>query len=425
MLEKNINNKIVLYCLLISIIFFSYHITTYIAIWYVGIVILLSALLFLGIDKFFLILIFLYPNENVIKLIGINNSPLSYVCLIACCIYLLFKFNKINQIILFLSLIYLIFIGINSIFVQDVGLILSCFKLIMLIICFCSIWESNKFKAKAFVDYYVFGVGVAIICGIVFNAIHGTLFSGGFGGIRNDRNYFNALVSPCITICLIYLINGKLKLKREKILYIVVTFLSLLSVILSGSRTCFIALIFPLMVIIFYIFKLKKIKVLSFVIGALIIMAIIIVNVYGDALDFLLSRIVEENVKSGNGRFEIWAYYLDKWINSGTIGILFGLGNSSLTYYSGEFSNVAHNTAIEYVYATGLLGTFSIFILITYCFITVAGSFRKIKFVNLLPLLNISFCYFGIDGLHSNALFIGLFVSFVVISHCYWAKGRI
>ena len=423
--KKNYEH-ILLYCIFVTFVFLFYRLSGNIIIWYFGVVALIAAVFFFGLENFLLMALFLFPNENIFKQIGLASSTLSYIYLAVSLLYVLsalIKTKKIDLFIVLFSVLHFLDILVCGLRINNFDLISPYIRFILFVLSFYLFFQFNINK-QALIDFFVFGVGIAILTGIIYHSINGTIFNGYFGGISGDRNYFNAIVSICISLCVLYIINSDRLNGKEKILYLIVLFLCILSVILSQSRTCYIAFIFPLLCIIIHLFNSKKVLHGISILVVLSVFAFIIVYFFRDTFTGLIERMNQDDLYDGNGRFEIWTYYMTEWLHSGFLGLIVGLGSSNLIYNAGIYANFTHNTVVEYLYATGLLGSISIFLVIMCVYKIIVGHQKKIKFVSLIPLLNLIFCYLGIDALYSNALMIGLIVCFICVAQFSTEKKK-
>lgn len=285
-----------LYCIIVSIIFLSYLFTSNFVFWVAGIIALSLSFLLFSLKYSIYVLLFFLPNENLLKISGISSSPLSYIFMAVGLFFILFNVKKPNYNLILLCVLHGCFVLITIILTSQFELVLQILRFIIMVVYLFQIMKCENISPFSLVKTFVLGVCVAIICGILYTGINGTLFDGYFGGVSGDRNYFNALISPTISLCLIYLIKGQINGFKGTLLFVVCIVLCLISVILSNSRTCFIALLFPVIILLFYLFDPKRISKTIAVLILMVILVFVLFMQFKDSVNSLLDRFTSDNM---------------------------------------------------------------------------------------------------------------------------------
>lgn len=413
-LEKNdaLSLKRSFFCgIAISSVFLLYHLIGARSIWFIGIALLILYTLTTRVDLLYFI-IYMMPQEDLLKLDGYNFSVFSYYCLLIAALFFL-KNRRLNKTFLILSSISTFTILASALISSTSYYLLPFLRFILLMYYIIEKRRYGRVSTQGALKSFVWGTCSSIIMAFVYHAINGSLFSGYFGGIANDRNYYGVLISVCICICILSIFEQKMGIKNNFHLYLCL-FVCFLGLILSGSRTLILALIFPALIVFINLMDLKKIwyAILLFFVFAIIVA--ILSTYFSQSVDFIVGRMTDDTVGTGSGRFSIWQYYFELYIHSG-IGVLFGNGPSYKVFSSSLFEAVAHNTYLEGLYGLGIVGLLSVLSMFVFMYRMICDEHKK-RFVLWLPLINVLFCYLGIDGLFSNRMTILVFVSLLIIA---------
>ena len=126
------------------------------------------------------------------------------------------------------------------------------------------------------------------------------------------------------------------------------------------------------------------------------VLGIVVYINYQDALFNLLARFGEDNVKTGNNRFDLWEYYIKQTLRS---PISFMLGSGSIN----DNKLVEHNTVVQCIYQLGVIGFISLLGIIFKTFRKITKGY-KLSIITIFPLLSVIIPYCGINGLYADQL---------------------
>ena len=192
-------------------------------------------------------------------------------------------------------------------------------------------------------------------------------------GTYIDPNY---LTIPFVVACVIMfdrLLNGPNRLPA--LILLVVNFTAIVVAASRGSILCLVAAI--TFVLIFFITNKKQSfgKVLSmiFLISVLIAVSIILIN---KQFSGQVDRILDMDFNDGNGRIEIWSKGLAAFRRSPILGNGFG-------YMQMQYGTLAHNTFIQLLAESGLVGT-GVFIVFMIMMFRKAIGYSRLFFVIML-----------------------------------------
>ena len=399
------------YAVLIDIAFFIYHLSGMFYAWILG-AFMLGICLLMPTEKQISISFFLLISEDMLKLQGSQFSVLSYYCFASSLLFLAKNIKKLDGTYFVLGGLHFLCMLLSALVNATIANIVPFTRALLVGYMFFSAWKRKEYSFELAFKCFAYGVGIAIILGLVFCHMNGTLFNGLFGGVIGDRNYFGASVSFCVSLCTLYVLCSNQARAQYKIGAVIA--LCVFSVILSGSRTSAIAIIFPTMMFVYSLIYGRHFKRLLGGLFAVTLIVFLSINWFPDSLQALRNRFLADDFVDGNGRFEIWLFYIKEWLNSGA-GVFLGNGSSNIMYNNGMFRSVAHNTLIECIYSCGILGSLTIYLLIVHVYKSICGSQKK-RLLMFFPLLCLCFCYLGIDGLYGNKLTIMLILSFISIA---------
>ena len=157
----------------------------------------------------FIFLMICAPSVMMIKLIGNDSALYGYVLLLFEIKYLI-KRKKIA--IPYVLLLLFAFLAMSIIVSREMSLVtmsIRCIVFFLFLNIFFkdAIYSSYTFKTDV-ISGYLFGIMANVVLGVLFYLSKGeNLLSGYFAGIRNDRNYFSAMLAGGISlsILMIYL----------------------------------------------------------------------------------------------------------------------------------------------------------------------------------------------------------------------------
>lgn len=389
---------IICYSLAVSCVFFLFNMYATSILFYIGLAGLLLSMVAFSEKELFLMISFFIPNLFMFKQIGSDAAILGYFfALLGVKEFVKSIKTRVRVNLMFVA--HIIFTIITCCIYSDQSLFVSLIRFAFnfsLFSYYASLF-SNDGEIKQVVKMYCAGVIAAIVMGIIFRSSRGVLFNGRFGGVNSGRNFFGAVVTPTITFVVLYFLEKKVSFK-ETVLYGATTVLCFISVVLSGSRTSVLCLTIPLLMYLWYLFAsfskfYKKLIPLALLFALL---AIVVYIKYQDSIDFVISRFGEDDIKTGNGRFDLWKYY-GKQVLTSPITFLFGNGS----VYENFPGQVEHNTIVQCLYQLGAVGLITLFSFIWQTFRKINKG-KKIRFIAFFPLLSVIVPYFGISALYSD-----------------------
>lgn len=396
----------------VSVLFFGLNYSGNSVYFYVGVLFFAIIAILFPLRDNLLVSAFCIPNLYMFKMIGSTDAILGYFFLLVSGKYIISQIPKKKVPVNGWFVLHIVFVLFTTIYYADTSLATRLLRFVFSFVLFSKIMVvfSTDKEMKSLVYMYILGVITAVVLGVLFHSSRGNLYNGLFAGVNSGRNYFEAVISPVITIVVLYILDEKIN-GKELIVYITAIFASLISLILSGSRTAVLCLAFPMLMIFMSAFRVKRIRrfaLLSCIIAAAVIY--IYFN-YTDSITSIVSRFSEGNISTGNRRFELWAYYLKESF-SNVVVTLIGNGSLSASYAVGSVHLVAHNTIIESLHTIGLLGTIPLFFSFAYEWrISTNG---KVYFYSLFSLFVVVFSYFGINGLYADQLTFLLFLCLLI-----------
>ncbi|WP_372948071.1 O-antigen ligase family protein [Mariniphaga sp.] len=234
------------------------------------------------------------------------------------------------------------------------------------IVYLCLIYIMGHFiKTKAHVKLIEIGFvivtfSLSVYALVFLNEFAVEIYGSNFNRVYwTDPNYLGSVIAIGIVISFYYIINNEFKKYFYRIFVISTFVLGIITLGLLASRGAFIAIILPLIYIIFT--KNKSIHKLAIylVLGAIFIYIISLSNIFGGLID----RFNDDSISSGSGRIFIWEKSLSSFSNSDPFTIFFGGG----TDYSNELTGKSigrkifspHNNFLAILYDYGIIGLIS------------------------------------------------------------------
>ncbi len=375
----------VLFC---CFIYNSYSNILFLAI---AIFIMLMQLLFGDDQSLFLNMSLLVPNIMMIKVLDHQQAILSYYIL-AVCVKYFFKHGFTANPFYF---IHFAFVLITCFIYFDTSLLFSSFRTLIFLMYISALLSRTDIVVKkktTIMGLFVLGVFLNCVFGLGYYFILGRELYNPFyffSGIRNDRNYFACMISFGISISLVLLTEIK------KISHVLLVFFAIAVMVFCGlttlSRTFIVSIIPAVLMIFLLIFSKKswKIGIVFMFSSALIILAF--KESLFESLERVLERFNTDDVVTGNGRTDLWIYYL-KLTMSNPIRFLVGNGPAtqylnSLTIDGSIAQHVEHNTFVQLFSNLGLLGTLSLILCFFETYRTVFNSNKSLKLYYLCPML--------------------------------------
>jgi len=218
-------------------------------------------------------------------------------------------------------------------------------------------WIFLGFLASTFIIYqYVAGWGYGNYGPSLYKEA-GPFPSGGF---------FLILFLNLLNLFIYYYLRLKISVVK-KIIFFLLIFLTAVGIFSSGSRTAIVGALFGLFLTLFiYLIKTRKLKALFLVLAIIVVFVIII---------FLLRERVDRSILTGGavwnpqnvlaglkaGRVSVWQDQLDAFFQKNPINIFLGLGKS---IGGMMIHDESHNQYVRNLIETGVIGSFSFFMLI-------------------------------------------------------------
>lgn len=403
-------NRVLFFSLAISFLFFFFNLFAAALFFYAGIFLLGLSMFTLSEKEMFLMISFLIPNLFMFKLIGSKSAILGYFFVLVSVKNFIYNYKgNIRVNLSFFT--HIIFALMTCIIYSDQGLLTSLVRFVFnfCLFSYCATLFSRGNEIKQVVKMYFAGIVTAVSMGIIYHYLLGDLNNGLFAGVNSGRNYFGAVISPTITFVALYFLEKKVSFS-ETVLYVVTTVLCLISIALSGSRTSVLCLAIPVLMYVFCFIKSfrkfnKKLIPLALLLAAILVF--VYMN-YREAILRLLARFGEDDVKTGNNRFELWVYYLQQSFRS-PVSLLFGSGSISKTRL------VEHNTIIQSLYQLGVIASTSLLVFIYQTFRKITKG-TKVRLTSFFPLVSIIVPYCGINGLYADQLSYLIVLCFMIMN---------
>ena len=397
----------------VSIVFFLMNLWSVAAYFYVGIVVLFISLYLLSEKEQFLFITFLIPNLFMFKYIGSASAILGYFFMFAFFLQLFTK-PKMFEFDLCLMLHFFACCATAALY-NDFSLFVSSFRFVVNFYLFLTLGLLlKKEEIGLFLKTYIVGALFAIAFAIIYRSSLGTLYNGLFAGINSGRNFFAAVISPIFCILILLFMEKGLSLKKV-IFYCVALTLCFISVFLSGSRTAIIAMLFPVLLLVFYIplnqISLGNICKYSVFIFLLVLIFLYMSTYYSDSIDFLFNRFTEDNLQTGNNRFNLWKHYYDHALANNFV-FIFGSG---MSYEENVLAE--HNFFIQGLFQTGLIGIITYIFLFIRSYKVFVNKTNQINLKSFFPLMVVLFSYSGISSFHSDQMSFLMILSLLTIRY--------
>ena len=358
----------VILSLSILMLFAVYNFTGLFLFLLLGMAVWVCAALFVPAERFFLVSVFLIPSISWLKAIGQGDALYGYVFLLFVIKYLCKK-RIIKLPVIFI--VHTMSVFVTTLLNKNWQLLPSLLRFLMFLIFIVNFYNTIISRDYKYRCLRLFSIGAVmnLLVGMIYASLNGTIYSGFFGGIRDDRNYFAAGLAAAVAISLYLVLHSEYKKQ-----WLALTVL-LFGGILTNSRTFLLAMSFCLMMV---LLSMRKSKTIIRVFGLFTLTLLCVVLFWGEispALNMLLRRFSEDNIATGNNRFTAWAYYLQRTFSS-LESALFGSGYSKfyLASISKDIRIVEHNTFVQAISTLGLVGSVTLFFCFSRVFRTIAGG---------------------------------------------------
>lgn len=188
-------------------------------------------------------------------------------------------------------------------------------------------------------------------------------------GLLVDRNYQSLFLVICILSAVIFLMEyGKVCGIWLWIFSIGVMIADLFIIVVGASRSALLTLVVAVLVCI-----ITNVKAIGRNVRIILLLTIVVMVAYNMGfLDSILARFTEGDVTSGNGRFDLWAMYINEYEKGSLIQKLFGRGLIGKSI----ISQPAHNLFISVLFSFGIVGLVTF---ICYCVAVVLQCLRSNK----------------------------------------------
>ena len=404
---------VISYAIVLSVLFLFIHLTSSAALFIVGVAFLFLSVFFFSEKEHFLIIACLIQNLFMFKQPDYQTAFLCYYITILSLkkLFNQFSFTKINFFLIahfFVCLITCFYYEDSKLFIYTTKFILNFW----FILSFSEVFQKKEIPLA--LKAYIIGCILAIAIGAIYSINKGILFIYPFTGIGCDRNYFTAAISPVLSCVIVLFMEQSFKFNRYIIL-IITTLFYFLCLILAASRTAIMSLLFPCSLLISYILLkrisfdiLKKFSAFAIV---FLFAALFMYVQYGDSIDYLIDRFNNDNFQSGNGRFDLWAYYLKKTTSQFTT-LFIGHG---IEYDLNMLAE--HNLIIQGFYQTGLLGVATYIILFVYSILSFFKKYRTNFLMSYVVVFSFFFCYLSVNSYHSDQLSVLFVLSLLIVRY--------
>lgn len=333
---------------------------------------------------FLLILLVTMGKYNIY--VGFAIKPYMIFCILFLFFHLItFRFQRFHTFEIFFFLFYFIYMYSGAFSLYSISSARAVFGLMLYMICYLIIKDViNQTKAS------VIETAIAY-AGIAFNTISIVLYIIGLKlqnfvlngdgiislGVLLDRGYprlIGLLQDPNFFVFYNTLFFAYFLCHRDSLKNKIGFFLSLATTILTFSRGGILALILIFCIYILMNKPAEQFKLISALLLSLGLMAYIaIVQLKFDVLGLLESRVEDFSSDGGSGRFELWGRAWEYFSSNITMGIgAFNFSEYNLFIYGDN--HVAHNTFLEILSESGIIGLFFYLLFILLVFVQLLQS---------------------------------------------------
>lgn len=361
---------------------------------------------------------FLIPNTGFCTING--NAICGYYVICVVLRYLInnrvVRINRIAPVIMFLS-VTLVSVLLNGNYSSYFGYIKLFFYFAYMYIILAKYSDLICIGTRL----YIYGATIGVLFGLVHRLLNNKAILSisrfdRFTGLAGDPNYYSAILALAISLLIIVIVENKNRIA----LYWVMLIILLLGGFSSLSRGFVVTIIGEFVFFLLYILFSRRNKIfLRFSIISLIIISCALLVRYTNIYSMVLSRFQEDSITTGSGRIDIWNWYLSR-LSSDQIRMFFGFGAASLAVNQGLVKYIEHNTFIQCVYETGVLGA-----------VCILGAFLKyyhecklnismhshFSIIKVLPIFSITCSYLFISQLCGENFIIGALLSIALLKY--------
>jgi O-antigen ligase len=278
--------------------------------------------------------------------------------------------------------------------------------------------ERDKVRKMVVLSYsYIYGAVLGGLLGLIDFLITGRGINvygvARMDGIFGDGNYYSVAMAFAIALVLVLILH------KNKISFIDVTALAILALLgfETISRGFLITFaVIGLIFIVYFVFsrQMKLIYKFSSIFSIALFAAIAISKT--DILDRYVIRMTSKDIVSGNGRFDLWSYYLNSLFSSRE-GPFIGLGSSIKAIALHPTLQMEHNTYVQFLYSIGIVGSV-LFLLVAVAFYKdvkmVCASGKKSP-LTFLPIVSTLCSVFFISAMTWENFIYPLFIGILVL----------
>jgi hypothetical protein len=303
-----------------------------------------------------------------------------------------------------------------SVLFSEIRLVLNIFLIFSII----QVFKENNFDFMDIGRSFVYGTVISVIFAIISSLNKNSVLLYRLTFINGDPNY--SAVCLAVSIAIIQYEMSNLKYRFKELILIFFLFSAGLFTLSRG----FIIMIIPIILsIIIGVFPLKHKNFTGKIflsIPIILIMVLIFKEKIIDLFQSYLYRFTDNEYRGGSGRIGIWQTYL-QYIFSDINTILLGIGTE--TNSSGLFNGRSiafHNLYLEILGSKGMVGSFSLLIII----LLFLYETKKIwVFKTYVPLLTSAFGFLFLSGLYSDISIMTISLSFFISLKAKRKKIRI
>ena len=369
-------------------------------------------------DIVLLISVLLIPSITMIRLVGVNQTILGIFILLFS-LKILLSFDSPKDLVIVI-IIHLVSVCVTVFLYMLPNLAVKSFKSMLIVLAMAALFikwsEEGIDKRQEIIKAFALGTAISIICTILYCFANSLDFIGTYlQGIQSDRNYYSSIM-PLACSCAICSIANEVNKKRIYF-YIVVAIIIAIGTVLTKSRTAFLMLIISLLASVTFLIVNGTSKSINRFVGILLLGIIGFGGYFIDILGNVITRFSDSSVASASGRTIAWGFYLNKMSES-LISFLFGKGSSSAYVSNNVMSFVEHNTLVESLFTTGLLGTITLIIVLFVFSNKIENRSIFIRFVYYIPFWATIICFLMINQLYNEQLVYSIIVGIALASFC-------
>lgn len=400
LVKEKTNNLVYILGVITAIIFSINDVLRGYPLFFVGIGIMLVSLFFFEFDDLFLYTIILFPFLGSIKLMDIDLAFYSYYFILVAIKY--FTKNQFNFKFCFSMLLFLLCVILTSTIYGNYNLIISESREIISLLFLLSMFNYNsKYLNKAYIGK------------ILQSAILGTLISaiGFILQIRIGKNFATASFPCFVAIILLMSVFNK----KISFFNIVSIILLIVAALVVESRTNLIVLLFVILIPILLLLDRRKIKYAIYLLFLMAVIIIIISTAFSDVLNVVLERFDSSDVNTGNGRTEIWGFYINLTCSS---LVRFIFGNGHYSNYMHLINNHEHNSFVQVFSQFGMIGLCTWAFMYFNLFKQIISCKGKFRLSSIVPIICFIGCYMGIAASGATDFMCLFLCSCLIIRYC-------